>query len=54
MYGYEGGAAHLRTAGVIFADFLAGNKARLLLMLLLENGADRTTIREVFEADHYD
>jgi L-asparaginase len=54
MYGYEGGAAHLRTGGVIFADFLAGNKARLLLMMLLENGANRAAIREVFEAGHYE
>jgi len=54
MYGYDGGAAHLRTAGVIFSDFLAGNKARLMLMMLLEQGADADTLHEVFEADHYE
>ena len=53
MYGYDGGAARLRTAGVVFSDFLAGNKARLMLMMLIEQGADRDTFRQVFEAGHY-
>lgn len=54
MYGYDGGAAHLETAGVVFSDYLAGNKARLMLMLLIEQGADRETLHQVFEADHYE
>jgi len=54
MYGYDGGAARLRTAGVVFSDFLAGNKARLMLMMLIEQGADRDTVRRVFEAGHYE
>jgi L-asparaginase len=54
MYGYVGGAAHLRNAGAIFSDLLAGNKARLLLMLLLEQGVDRATLQRVFEGNHYD
>jgi L-asparaginase len=53
MYGYDGGAAHLRTAGVVFSDFLAGNKARLMLMMLVEQEAGRDAIQQVFEAGHY-
>lgn len=53
MYGYDGGAATLQRHGVIFADHLPGPKARLLLMLLLGEGADRATIRAAFEGDRY-
>ncbi len=54
MYGYDGGAAHLRTAGVVFSDFLAGNKARLMLMMMIEQEATRDAIQRVFEAGHYE
>ena len=53
MYGYDGGAATLRQHGVIFADQLTGPKARLLLMLLLGEGASRDEIRTAFEQDRY-
>ncbi|MFQ5742241.1 MAG: asparaginase [Acidobacteriota bacterium] len=54
MYGYEGGAATLRDAGVIFADLLPGNKARLLLMVLLAQEADMAALRRQFEGNRYD
>jgi L-asparaginase len=53
MYGYDGGAATLQRSGVIFADHLPGPKARLLLMLLLGDGADRKAVRAAFEQDRY-
>lgn len=53
MYGYDGGAATLQESGVMFADQLPGPKARLLLMLLLGEGAGREEIKAAFEQDRY-
>ncbi len=53
MYGYDGGAATLRKHGVIFADHLPGPKARLMLMLLLGEGATREKIKAGFERGRY-
>jgi len=53
MYGYDGGGATLQQHGVIFADHLPGPKARLRLMLLLGDGADRSEIRTAFEQNRY-
>ena len=53
MYGYDGGAATLQKHGVIFADHLPGPKARLMLMLLLGEGAAREEIKAAFEQDRY-
>jgi len=53
MYGYEGGAASLREAGVVFADHLSGPKARLLLMMLLGAGDGIDEIRAKLEGGRY-
>lgn len=53
LYGYEGGAAGLREAGVVFAGHLSGVKARLLLMMLLGAGDGIDEIRQKFEGDGY-
>jgi L-asparaginase len=37
-YGYEGGGKVLADAGAVMADDLSSQKARILLMLLLQNG----------------
>ncbi len=48
-YGYEGGGKHLRNLGVIFADFLNGQKARIKLALALGQTRDVEAIRRWFE-----
>lgn len=47
-YGYEGGGKHLRNLGVIFADFLNGQKARIKLALALAVTKDPAEIRLLF------
>ena len=47
-YGYEGGGKHLRNLGVIFADFLNGQKARIKLALALAVTKDPAEIRMLF------
>lgn len=47
-YGYEGGGKHLRNLGVIFADFLNGQKARIKLALALAVTEDPAEIRRLF------
>lgn len=37
-YGFDGGGATLQAAGAVFADNLSPHKARILLMLALQNG----------------
>lgn len=49
LYGYAGGGATLRRAGVISASFLNAHKARLLLMLLLSLELSQHEVRRVFE-----
>ena len=39
-YGWEGGGKTLVDAGAIMADDLSTRKARILLMLLLQNGVN--------------
>jgi L-asparaginase len=53
-YGYEGAGKRLRQMGVIFADLLSAQKARILLMLALGAGASNQQIKELFEAGRYD
>jgi L-asparaginase len=48
-YGYAGGGKHLRNLGVIFADFLNGQKARIMLSLSLSVTDKPDEIRELFE-----
>ncbi|HRK03720.1 MAG TPA: asparaginase [Chlorobiota bacterium] len=48
-YAYEGAGRHLHAAGVIFADYLNGQKARIKLMCALGAGLDVPTIRSAFE-----
>lgn len=48
-YGYEGGGKVLADAGAIMGDDLSPQKARILLMLLLQNGAKgQTTLQAAF------
>jgi L-asparaginase len=47
-YGYEGGGKQLRAMGLIFADFLNGQKARLKLSLALSLTDDPDEIRAFF------
>lgn len=47
-YGYEGGGLSLKDAGVIMANNLNGQKARIALMLILAVTDDIETIREFF------
>jgi L-asparaginase len=49
LYGYAGGGATLKRAGAIPASFLNAHKARLLLLLLLSLGLERSEVRKVFE-----
>jgi len=49
-YGFEGGGKTLADAGAVFADDLRPHKARILLMLALQNGvADQKALQAVFD-----
>lgn len=52
-YGYHGGGKELRNLGVIFADSIPGQKARVKLMLALGKTNNTQEIRELFEKGHY-
>jgi L-asparaginase/Glu-tRNA(Gln) amidotransferase subunit D len=48
-YGYEGGGKVLADAGAVMGDDLSPQKARILLMLLLQNGAKgQATLQAAF------
>jgi len=49
IYAYEGAGRHLHEAGVIFADFLNGQKARIKLICALGSGLTVKEIRQSFE-----
>lgn len=54
-YAYAGGGHELREMGVIFADHLTGQQARIELMLAIgELGEDLEAVRSVIEGDQYD
>lgn len=53
-YGYEGAGKRLRQAGVIFADHLNSQKARIKLMLALGATHDPSQVRQYFEEGRYD
>ena len=48
-YGYQGGGRQLRNLGVIFADFLNGQKARIKLALVLSLTNNLSEVRALFE-----
>jgi len=50
VYGYPGAGKWLHQAGVIFTDYLNGQKARIKLMLALGVSKDTENIRKLFEA----
>ncbi|HEX3072167.1 MAG TPA: hypothetical protein VHP30_01015 [Ignavibacteriales bacterium] len=49
VYGYPGAGKWLHKAGVIFTDYLNGQKARIKLMLALGIDKDINKIRKFFE-----
>ncbi len=49
IYAYEGAGKQLFDAGIIFADFLNGQKARIKLMCALGSGMNDEQIRQSFE-----
>ena len=48
-YAYEGAGRHLHAAGVVFADYLNGQKARIKVLCAFGAGLDLTGIRQSFE-----
>jgi L-asparaginase len=49
VYGYPGAGVHLHNLGVMFTDFLNGQKARIKLMLALGKTKDKKELTELFE-----
>ncbi|GAE35901.1 L-asparaginase [Halalkalibacter akibai JCM 9157] len=48
VYAYEGGGRMLKDRGVIFTNGLNGQKARLKLMVVLEQTSDQQKLQELF------
>lgn len=48
-YGYEGGGKNLKDIGCIFGDVLAGQKARIKLIVALNCSENYKNIKEIFE-----
>jgi len=49
VYGYQGGGKTLKDAGAVFADNLSPQKARILLMLALQNTSKPSEIQQLFD-----
>lgn len=49
VYSYPGAGIHLHNLGVMFTDFLNGQKARVKLMLALGKTQDKKELTELFE-----
>lgn len=49
LYAYEGAGRQLHDAGVIFADYMSGEKARIKLICQLSTGLSIDVIRQSFE-----
>ncbi len=49
VYSYPGAGVHLHNLGVMFTDFLNGQKARIKLMLALGKTKDHSNLKEIFE-----
>lgn len=47
-YGYEGGGRHLESLGAIFAEGLSGPKARIKLLIALEETKNIKKLKEIF------
>jgi L-asparaginase len=54
IYGYEGGGASLKQAGVILGHEQSGQKAKIKLMVLLGSGKTMEEIRDSFEISTYE
>lgn len=50
IYSYPGAGKHLHKLGVMFTDFLNGQKARIKLMLALGKTNDRKALKRIFNA----
>jgi L-asparaginase len=48
IYAYPGAGKHLHKLGVIFTDYLNGQKARIKLMLALTKTTDRKILKKLF------
>jgi len=51
IYSYPGAGKHLHNLGVIFTDYLNGQKARIKLMLALSKTTDRKMLKKIFEVE---
>jgi L-asparaginase len=49
IYSYPGAGKHLHRLGVIFTDYLNGQKARIKLMLALSKTTDRRFLKKMFK-----
>ncbi|HSL90532.1 MAG TPA: asparaginase [Ignavibacteriaceae bacterium] len=49
VYSYEGAGVHLHNLGVLFTDFLNGQKARIKLMLALGKTKDMGELSKIFD-----
>jgi len=49
IYSYPGAGKHLHNIGVIFAEYLNGQKARIKLILALGKTKDKKKLKELFE-----
>jgi len=49
IYAYPGAGKHLHNLGVIFTDYLNGQKARIKLMLALTKTTDRKELKKLFD-----
>jgi L-asparaginase len=51
IYSYPGAGRHLHNLGVIFTDYLNGQKARIKLMLALSKTTDKKLLKKIFEGE---
>ena len=51
VYGYEGGGKHLKDLGVMFSNGLNGQKARIKLMVALQETTDLARINKYFDQE---
>lgn len=51
IYSYPGAGKHLHKLGVIFTNYLNGQKARIKLMLALTKTSDKKTLTKLFEGE---